>query len=46
MDDLIDPIGDRVMKNVPPLAKFPLKQEELWHESGKYSFTLFNHVDQ
>lgn len=36
MDDLLDPCGDRVMKNVPPIARFPLKKEELWHESSKY----------
>lgn len=37
MEDLNDPFGDRVMKNVPPLARFPLKKEELWHESRKYT---------
>lgn len=36
MEDLSDPFGDRVMKNVPPLARFPLKREELWSESGEY----------
>ena len=36
MEDLSDPFGDRVMKNVPPLARFPLKREELWCESGEY----------
>ena len=36
MDDLNDPFGDRVMKNVPPLARFPLRQDEIWHESGEY----------
>jgi len=29
MDDLLDPLGDRVMKNVPPIARFPLKRESL-----------------
>jgi len=24
---LLDPLGDRVMKNVPPLARYPLKRE-------------------
>jgi len=36
MEDLSDPFGDRVMKNVPPLARFPLKKEEIWHQSRKY----------
>ena len=36
MEDLSDPYGDRVMKNVPPLARFPLTREELWHESSEY----------
>ena len=36
MDDISDPLGDRVMKSVPPLARFPLKKEEIWHASGKY----------
>jgi len=27
MDDLIDPLGDRVMKNVPPIARLPLTRE-------------------
>lgn len=36
MDELEDPFGDRVMKNVPPMARFPLTKEELWHDSRKY----------
>ena len=40
MEDLSDPFGDRVMKNVPPLARFPLKKEEIWHQSRKYLNTL------
>ena len=36
MDDISDPLGDRVMKSVPPLARFPLKQSEIWHISGEY----------
>jgi len=32
---LIDPLGDRVMKNVPPLSRFPLKRDQLWHNSPK-----------
>jgi hypothetical protein len=35
MDDISDPLGDRVMKNVPPLARFPLRKEEIWHDSGE-----------
>jgi len=27
MDDLLDPLGDRVMKNVPPIARLPLTRE-------------------
>ena len=36
MEDLNDPCGDRVMKNVPMMARFPLTKAELWHNSGKY----------
>ena len=36
MDDLNDPFGDRVMKNVPPLARFPLKRDEIWHDGCKF----------
>ena len=37
MEDLsVDPLGDRVMKNVPALAKNALSRDELWHNSGKY----------
>ena len=36
MEDLNDPFGDRVMKNVPPLARFPLSRQDLWHTSGEY----------
>lgn len=35
MEDIGDPLGDRVMKNVPQIARFPLKKDELWHVSGK-----------
>jgi len=27
MDDLSDPCNDRVMKDVPPIARWPLTQE-------------------
>jgi len=27
MDDLLDPLGDIVMKNVPPIARLPLTRE-------------------
>ena len=33
MEDMVDPLGDRVMKNVPPIARFPLKRGELWQPS-------------
>jgi len=37
MEDIGDPLGDRVMKNVPQIARFPLKKDEIWHISGKQS---------
>ena len=40
MDDLLDVLGDRVMKNVPPIARFPLKRDQLWHKSGKISIHI------
>jgi len=36
MEDIGDPCNDRVMKNVPQIARFPLTTEELWHNSGKH----------
>jgi len=27
MDDISDPLGDRVMKNVPTIARFPLTKD-------------------
>lgn len=30
MEELLDPYGDRVMKNVPMIARLPLPREELW----------------
>ena len=41
MDDISDPLGDRVMKSVPPLARFPLKQSEIWHNSGEYNIKKY-----
>ena len=41
MDDLSDPLGDRVMKDVPPIARWPLTEEQLYHNSSKYSVLLF-----
>lgn len=35
MDDLVDPLGDRVMKNVPCIARFPLTREQLWDKTSK-----------
>jgi hypothetical protein len=40
MEDIGDPLGDRVMKNVPQIARFPLTTDELWHNSGKHTFIL------
>jgi len=47
MEDIGDPLGDRVMKNVPQIARFPLKKDELWHVSGKELsdiITIIKHV--
>ena len=30
MESLEDPLGDRVMKNVPPIARDPLTKAELY----------------
>jgi hypothetical protein len=35
MDEMLDPFGDRVMKNVPMIARHPLKKDELWKTVGK-----------
>jgi len=35
MEDLSDPLGDRVMKDVPPIARYPMTREQLWHVSSK-----------
>jgi hypothetical protein len=40
MDDIVDPLGDRVMKNVPALVRIPLSREKLWHKSGKIIMQL------
>ena len=32
---MIDPMGDRVMKNVPPISRYPLTRDKLWHISSK-----------
>ena len=42
MDDISDPLGDRVMKNVPTIARFPLTKDQLWHISGNN----FKHIIQ
>jgi hypothetical protein len=40
MDDLVlDPCGDRVMKNVPMIAWAPLKSSDLWKKNSKYKHT-------
>lgn len=35
MDDILDPYGDRVMKNVPMIARQPLKKADLWKTGSK-----------
>ena len=42
MEDLNDPLGDRVMKDVPMVARFPLTRDEFWHNSRKYSHFRHN----
>lgn len=44
MEDLNDPLGDRVMKNVPPMARDPLIRSKLWHKSSKYQFFEMPHT--
>ena len=34
MDDMLDPYGDRVMKNVPMIARHPLQKTDLWKTTG------------
>ena len=37
MEELaLDPLGDRVMKNVPMMAATPLKSNDLWKKTSKY----------
>ena len=36
MDDMLDPFGDRVMKNVPMIARHPLPRSDLWKVDCKY----------
>lgn len=33
MDNLLDPLGDRVMKNVAQIPRYPLTRDQLWHKS-------------
>lgn len=35
MDKLSDPLDDRVMKNVPPIAAIPLTYEQLFTTKSK-----------
>ena len=35
MEDLGDPLGDRVMKNVPMIAREPLTKDKLWKTQSK-----------
>jgi hypothetical protein len=38
MEDIGDPLGDRVMKNVPMIAREPLTREQLWTKKSRHSF--------
>ena len=40
MEDLMDPLGDRVMKNVPMIARAPLKGADLWKTASKYNVSV------
>ena len=40
MDDLVDPYGDRVMKNVPMIASKPITVDELWKKGSKYKLQV------
>lgn len=41
MDELLlDPYGDRVMKNVPMIARTPLTRSELWKTNRKLPFLV------
>ena len=33
MEFLTDPLGDRVMKDVPPLAAIPLSRDRIWRNN-------------
>lgn len=44
MDDINDPFADRVMKNVPMLARFPLKRNELWTNNAPNMDVLRKHL--
>ena len=37
MEDIGDPCGDRVMKNVPMISREPLTEEQLWTTKSKKS---------
>lgn len=42
MDDMLDPYGDRVMKNVPMIARHPLTKAggDLWKTTRTYSILM------
>ena len=47
MDDLVlDPCGDRVMKNVPMIAWAPLKSSDLWKKNSKYRHNAMCYWDR
>ena len=35
MEDIGDPLGDRVMKNVPMISREPLTRDQLWQKKSK-----------
>ena len=50
MEDIIDPLRDRVMKDVPMPQSIPLSRDKLWYTQGKniLSQTILNlhHLEQ
>ena len=45
MDDMLDPFGDRVMKNVPMIARHPIARSDLWKVDSKYKSNKINQSD-
>jgi len=42
----VDPIGDRVMKNVPPISRWPLTRDKLWHIPCKNAFYILLYLKE